>query len=575
MAPKGTKDDSLICLKEKGSEASGQNSHAQLTGNDSNTALKEPKSSLEANYPETYSTAKDASFPKMAALFHYLKPNKDLIAIKLHFFWGLLSIAPLFLFLTLMIRQRGVSPGGIGVMWSVMPIAGLLAGAFLGTVIDYLKIHRFCFIISVLITPVALSVVYWLPHIEGKSFEVVNGNLSEKMCSARNFSDNEAYLHNATSSGVGILSSEVSSGNLTQSVRIIESNQTLDCEPHGDVKKNSSSGGDLENDELPLDELLQTSGFWIIVICILFSNFGYFLSRNMTDAVCFMMLGDKGHLYGLQRLYTSFAWGLSALVTGVLIDVYSASLSYKDYFPAFIMVFVFTVVDLVIAVSMKINVPEKQEDLTAKDFMGVVVRPDNILFFLTSFVAHVALHILAAFHLLLVEDVAKSWNPDFSALRTLQGLIIVVRCFVGELPVFISSGYAIRKMGVPGCLVLVLLCFSARFILYYFITNPWYFLPVEVLHGFNFGLLKAVTTYNANEIAPKGTSTTMLTVLRITQFAGKSISGVTGGLIWAFAGGHGTFLIMGLIILGYNVLYLICNLLLQRRNTKLLQVTSA
>ena len=56
---------------------------------------------------------------------------------------------------------------------------------------------------------------------------------------------------------------------------------------------------------------------------------------------------------------------------------------------------------------------------------------------------------------------------------------------------------------------LVIFVFGIRFILYYFVVNPWYFLPIELTSGFTFGIFYSVMTSYASIIAPAGTHATM------------------------------------------------------------------
>lgn len=48
--------------------------------------------------------------------------------------------------------------------------------------------------------------------------------------------------------------------------------------------------------------------------------------------------------------------------------------------------------------------------------------------------------LLWTFEFLLVEDVAKKWDPQFSHLRLLLGLLMGVQCFLAEVPFFVLAG---------------------------------------------------------------------------------------------------------------------------------------
>lgn len=110
---------------------------------------------------------------------------------------------------------------------------------------------------------------------------------------------------------------------------------------------------------------------------------------------------------------------------------------------------------------------------------------------------------------MLVEDVAYEWDCHFGALKLLQGLIMGVQCFGGEIPFFFLSGWFIQKLGHVNAMSLVIGVFGIRYILYYTVVNPWLFLPIELLNGFTFGIFYATMTSYASRVAPPGTEATM------------------------------------------------------------------
>lgn len=59
------------------------------------------------------------------------------------------------------------------------------------------------------------------------------------------------------------------------------------------------------------------------------------------------------------------------------------------------------------------------------------------------------------------EDLAKS-NFQITHLKTLQGLLTGVQCFLGELPFNFISGNVLRKLGHVNVMSLVLLIYAIR-----------------------------------------------------------------------------------------------------------------
>ncbi|XP_076053072.1 major facilitator superfamily domain-containing protein 6-like [Oratosquilla oratoria] len=511
-----------------------------------------------------------------------LVPNKKLVSIKLHYFWIAMSGGPMWLFQSLILRQRGVSPEGYGLLTSIYPVITLFMGSLIITLTDRFETHRVSLIASTVIMPAFVSSLYWIPHV-GIGIPFQGPNSTDPLWNATGVLSPSAHqTHLANQSLFFNITDTLSSS--TYEIVSLNATHTTD----GTSNEGSSHGGIPQDDNLievgfqnvssnhseelpwkieyPVKDLVHMKGFWVFLVIMMMANLSHFVNTNMTDSICFMKLGKDDHLYGQQRLFSAISWGFCALFTGSVIDLYSLNLPERDYFPSFLMVLIFGMIDILVVTCM--NVPEQEKGPSEKqpsamDFLRIILIPKNCLFFMTLLMLSISHIVLSNFHMLLVEDVANAWDPTFPALRTLQGLLIVFRCLLGEVPVFIFSGDILLKIGVTGSLVLVLVCHTMRYVLYYTITNPWFFLPVELFHGINYGLYKASISYKANEMAPTGTTSTMLAVVKIVQFVGRVISGVTAGAMWSQVGGHRTFLFLGLFLIGYNFLYISASFLLK------------
>lgn len=107
---------------------------------------------------------------------------------------------------------------------------------------------------------------------------------------------------------------------------------------------------------------------------------------------------------------------------------------------------------------------------------------------------------------LAVQQEACSFD---SSMKTLQGLMMFVQCFFGEVPFFFLSGKLLKKIGHINAMNLVLVGFAVRFFLYSLLSNPWYALPIELLNGITFGVFYSTMASYASIIAPLGTEATL------------------------------------------------------------------
>lgn len=70
--------------------------------------------------------------------------------------------------------------------------------------------------------------------------------------------------------------------------------------------------------------------------------------------IIFFCLGDKANDYGRQRLWGSAGWGIFSLLAGILIDKFSTDAENKDYTIAFILMFIFLVLDVVVSCTLQV-----------------------------------------------------------------------------------------------------------------------------------------------------------------------------------------------------------------------------
>lgn len=66
--------------------------------------------------------------------------------------------------------------------------------------------------------------------------------------------------------------------------------------------------------------------------------------------------GSGGQMkYGHQRVWGTIGFGITALLAGFAIDQWSAGSPTKDYTPAFIIVLIFAVIDLICCLQLRVS----------------------------------------------------------------------------------------------------------------------------------------------------------------------------------------------------------------------------
>ncbi|KAL4717839.1 hypothetical protein ACJJTC_000988 [Scirpophaga incertulas] len=93
-----------------------------------------------------------------------MKFNKRLIPVKGHFFFFNAGTAPLVPYLSTYARQLGFSSVTVGLIYTVLPIFGLVAKPLFGIIADRFKKQKLIFVLFQIITIVSFSVIYVIPQ---------------------------------------------------------------------------------------------------------------------------------------------------------------------------------------------------------------------------------------------------------------------------------------------------------------------------------------------------------------------------------------------------------------------------
>lgn len=175
-----------------------------------------------------------------------------------------------------------------------------------------------------------------------------------------------------------------------------------------------------------------------------------------------------------QRLWGSVGWGSFSILSGFLIDKFSEGSTTKNYAIGFYIMAVVLIFDMVVSSKLKYSQTKLSSNIL-KDVGKIFKSFRVIVFFLWCVTVGLGTAMIWNFlfwHLenLAVQQEACSFD---SSMKTLQGLMMFVQCFFGEVPFFFLSGRLLKKIGHINAMNLVLIGFAVRFFLYSLLTNPW------------------------------------------------------------------------------------------------------
>lgn len=554
-----------------------------------------------------------------------IKINKKLLPLKIHYFlkYGGMSFFP---FLPALIHQKGVSEGGVGLIWTVIPLTSAATNMLVGTVADYFKIHRTFFMAGMLILTATFTCTFFMPEVPKPSADRMLTTLSLKcpqdnaefvVCPASNVQsvnvaaptfnecdlkantnttlikeqsgliynlqckiyneqkeNTEQILHFPSEFSLSV-GSEQSAYNVcsTKNCTVItEVNVTstfsqlynVSCEENFKTTcEYQCETNSVNSPNVTISYLLETVEFWMIFINMLILYAGNGVTTTMADTVCFFLLGKDRHKYGHQRLWGSLAWGMFGMTSGALVTYFSRGKATPEYTPVVILSLTFLLANLVASFLIKFEVP-KREKLKASIVGHTLCSFKMLVFLATIIVGGVTMGTQWTFFFIVVENVAVAWDPNFAYIKLLQGLLLGLDCFAGEVPFLFLSSFIIKRVGNVRTFSGVLVIFTVRLFLYSCVTNPWYFLPINLLHGPSFGLLYPNMITYANALAPKGAQATIQGIVKSTFICGVSLGGLIGGILVGRVGGSTTYLYLGIFNLFFTIIFIITNFARQR-----------
>jgi hypothetical protein len=199
----------------------------------------------------------------------------------------------------------------------------------------------------------------------------------------------------------------------------------------------------------------------------------------------------------------------------------------------------------------------------AGEVWRVLMQPDVVVFFLAVFVVGLSSGIIENFAYVRILEVGGTGRE--------LGLCRLASSVAGG-PMFWLSGEISRALGVNTIIMITFVSYVLRFVIYASASEPLHALPAEVLRGVTWATFWACSTYHVYQIAPPGTTATMLGLLNgVYGGIGQSAGAVLGGYLSKRQGIGRAFVLaaqgQAVVVLLFG-LYLVLNKYLRIDDTK-------
>ncbi|XP_021698278.1 major facilitator superfamily domain-containing protein 6-A isoform X1 [Aedes aegypti] len=535
-----------------------------------------------------------------------IEVNKKLLPMKAHYFLFNAGTAPVVPFMPTLVRQLGFSTVIVGTIYTVLPIVGMLVKPLFGIIADRFQRQKLLFLLFQILSAVPFFLIMFIPAIPQESTvsfhchegvsnlrycppngttlddcltdRIVNDPTSnstllscqmdcktepwmwdticnywkvEKYCDPQNIpTDNRLRMTSFVPMNhielvdnclfFMLKSAELDSNN----VPLYCPANTTDFRTSCQVKCNNSEIMEaVTQSKIPDSEAKGLYQFWLLFLFLILSWAGMAVVVSVGDAICFDMLGDRPHLYGNQRLWGSIGWGTFSLLAGFLVDHFSNGKASKDYTVVFYMTVIIIGVDILVSSKLK-HTQTRLSTNILRDVSQIFASFKIVIFFCWCVLVGLGTALIWNFLFWHLEDLASLQEGCGHAtwIKTLEGIVMSIQCFGGELPFFFLSGWILKKIGHIHAMSLVLLGFGVRFLLYSLLVDPWWVIPIEFMNGITFGLFYATMASYASIVAPPGTEATMQGLVgAVFEGVGVSLGSLLAGNLFFKIGGSKTF----------------------------------
>ncbi|CAN7941176.1 unnamed protein product [Ixodes hexagonus] len=485
------------------------------------------------------------------------KINLKELPMKGHYFFYYSALSGFLPFIGVLIKDRGVSPAEVGLVYTVAPFFSAASKPIFGAIVDRskkIKVVIFAFLICI---TASFAAVNFLPQVPGqRGFE----NHLHRNYSASHLDfevTSNAYVIPLSSLGLTYNTSVSLTCHVSCLCNITDDAQEPCFQKASSVELDfkrvnvtlelpASVNASACGARCSVDKAVRGFGsavksfvFWLYFVFVTVNYAAIGCANSLTDAACFELLESEGDdakdRFGRHRLWGTVGWGIFTAVSGYLIDVCHRGKPDDpvDYSAGFYVCAALMLADA--ACVYVCDVKKRQSSTTiVKDVSKLILRDGRVsVLLLDATMGGVLVGIVWQYHFWYLEQLGAS--------SALMGASVAVRSF-GELPVFFYAGWLIARTGHVFVLRAALLAMAATFALYSVIVDPWVTLGVEVLLGLALGAFFSALPSYAETIAPPGTeATTMGLVTGFFEGLGTALGGMIGGAGFQWFGARRTF----------------------------------
>lgn len=217
----------------------------------------------------------------------------------------------------------------------------------------------------------------------------------------------------------------------------------------------------------------------------------------LADIAIVQSLVETKSEYGKQRLFGSLGLSLAAILVAVWVSLNTDCLFTDtiDYIPCFYLFEIAIGATVLVSLFVKFDRPDSEASNGYEflDAMKLFKNFKNGVFLVTLFA-------FGFFHSL--HYAFLFWYlQDLGGTPVLFSIILLIYC-LAEVVMYFVSGYVVEAIGQQGMICLAFACYTARYLMYSYLRDPWLVIPMEMVQGITYGGVWSIAAVYVN--APPG-----------------------------------------------------------------------
>jgi PPP family 3-phenylpropionic acid transporter len=267
--------------------------------------------------------------------------------------------------------------------------------------------------------------------------------------------------------------------------------------------------------------------YLLLIICLV--TFFQASIFPLSDAITLEHLVRTKWTFGPIRLAGTIGFAVMSVVFGMM-----AKRDINSLFPVFSIV-------MLLAFIIIIGLPRIKGHQTGRKKISMVFLLKNrklMQFMLLNFIVQITLGYYYAFFPIYYQQLGADngllgWSMLFSA--------------ISELPFLLFGHKIVHRFGIPAVLLGTAFFAGVRWLLLYFVHNPYLVLPIQLLHGFIFIVLSVTLAIYINQEVSKELKASGQTLNGLISLGlARIIGSMAGGVASEYVGLRNVFLYSGL-----------------------------